>query len=69
MFASRNRRHRRPRRAERNRRWFIDVAPETMDEKSLNLWRQIEGARRVGKRLAVVRPRPAPGPGETGVGG
>jgi hypothetical protein len=55
--------------APRNPRWFINVAPETMDEKSLNLWRQIEGARRVGKRLAVVRLRPAPGAGGVGVGG
>lgn len=29
-----------------------------MDDKSLNLWRQIEGARRVGKRQAMPRMRP-----------
>lgn len=29
-----------------------------MDDKTLNLWRQIEGARRVGKRQ-VMRSRPA----------
>lgn len=26
-----------------------------MDDKTLNLWRQIEGARRIGKRQAVQR--------------
>jgi hypothetical protein len=34
-----------------------------MDDKTLNLWRQIEGARRVGKRQAVHRGKPAPGRG------
>ena len=34
----------------------------TMDDKSLNLWRQIEGARRVGKRQAMSRPRPQSAP-------
>jgi hypothetical protein len=29
----------------------------TMDDKTLNLWRQIEGARRVGKRQAIGRTR------------
>jgi hypothetical protein len=29
-----------------------------MDDKTLNLWRQIKGARRVGKRQAVVRAKP-----------
>jgi hypothetical protein len=33
-----------------------------MDDKTLNLWRQIEGARRVGKRR-VGRDRPAAIPG------
>lgn len=32
-----------------------------MDDKSINLWRQIEGARRVGKRqVGRVRPTAAP---------
>jgi hypothetical protein len=26
-----------------------------MDDKTLNLWRQIEGARRIGKRQAIAR--------------
>jgi len=40
----------------RNRRRATFVPPAaTMDDKSLNLWRQIEGARRVGKRQAVAR--------------
>jgi hypothetical protein len=30
-----------------------------MDDKTLNLWRQIEGARRVGKRSALSHGRPA----------
>ena len=30
-----------------------------MDDKSINLWRQIEGARRIGKRQAMPRLRPA----------
>jgi hypothetical protein len=29
-----------------------------MDDKSLNLWRQIEGARRIGKRSPLSRARP-----------
>jgi len=29
-----------------------------MDDKTINLWRQIEGARRVGKRSALLRGRP-----------
>jgi hypothetical protein len=33
-----------------------------MDDKSLNLWRQIEGARRNGKRQAMRRPRPQSAP-------
>jgi hypothetical protein len=33
-----------------------------MDDKTLNLWRQIEGARRVGKRSAMSRARPAATP-------
>jgi hypothetical protein len=34
-----------------------------MDDKSLNLWRQIEGARRLGRRQAtLVRTRPVPPP-------
>jgi hypothetical protein len=33
-----------------------------MDDKSLNLWRQIEGARRIGKRQAMRRPRPQSAP-------
>jgi hypothetical protein len=53
----------------RNRHWFINVAPETMDEKSLNLWRQIEGARRIGKRTAVGRSTPGPPPARRGIGG
>lgn len=32
--------------------------PTAMDDKTLNLWRQIEGARRTGKRQAVQRERP-----------
>jgi hypothetical protein len=32
-----------------------------MDDKSINLWKQIEGARRVGKRRARGRATP-PGP-------
>lgn len=55
--------------AQRNPRWFINVAPETMDEKSLNLWRQIEGARRVGKRMAVGRAPPMAPPGRRETGG
>lgn len=39
--------------------------PADMDDKTINLWRQIEGARRIGKRQAGrVRPsapRPQPG--------
>jgi hypothetical protein len=32
-----------------------------MDDKTINLWRQIEGARRVGKRQAIDRGRgPSP---------
>jgi hypothetical protein len=34
-----------------------------MDDKTLNLWRQIEGARRVGKRQAVHRGKPGRGSG------
>jgi len=30
-----------------------------MDDKTINLWRQIEGARRVGKRQVVGRVKPA----------
>ena len=37
-----------------------------MDDKTLNLWRQIEGARRVGKRQAVERTVPAEPPGRQG---
>jgi hypothetical protein len=33
-----------------------------MDDKTLNLWRQIEGARRIGKRQALGRVRPGPLP-------
>jgi hypothetical protein len=33
-----------------------------MDDKSLNLWRQIDAFRRVGKRRAVSRTNPGPGP-------
>jgi hypothetical protein len=33
-----------------------------MDDKTLNLWRQIEGSRRVGKRQAVPRAKPAAPP-------
>ena len=39
--------------------------PADMDDKTINLWRQIEGARRVGKRQpgrsrpAAPRPHPA----------
>jgi len=33
-----------------------------MDDKSLNLWRQIEGARRLGRRQATLRPRPVSPP-------
>jgi hypothetical protein len=29
-----------------------------MDDKTLNLWRQIEGARRVGKRAGTARAKP-----------
>jgi len=58
----------RPRQGRRNRRRSIDVGPETMDEKSINLWRQIEGARRIGKRTAIGRARPAPPPGRQGIG-
>ena len=29
-----------------------------MDDKTLNLWRQIEGARRAGKRQALDRGKP-----------
>jgi hypothetical protein len=29
-----------------------------MDDKTINLWRQIEGARRIGKRKAIDRARP-----------
>jgi hypothetical protein len=32
-----------------------------MDDKTINLWRQIEGARRIGKRQAVGRLKPGPG--------
>jgi hypothetical protein len=39
-----------------------------MDEKSINLWRQIEGARRIGKRTAIGRARPGPPPGRQGIG-
>jgi hypothetical protein len=53
----------------RNRHWFINVARETMDEKSINLWRQIEGARRIGKRTAIGRSRPGPPPGRRDIGG
>jgi hypothetical protein len=31
-----------------------------MDDKTLNLWRQIEGARRVGKRSSFARRPNAP---------
>jgi hypothetical protein len=37
-----------------------------MDDKTINLWRQIEGARRVGKRQ-VGRPRPAAAPARPAV--
>jgi len=37
-----------------------------MDDKTLNLWRQIEGARRVGKRRAVERTSPPGSPGRQG---
>jgi hypothetical protein len=30
----------------------------TVDDKTLNLWRQIEGARRSGRRQAVPRAKP-----------
>jgi hypothetical protein len=40
-----------------------------MDEKSINLWRQIEGARRIGKRTAIARERPGPAPARQGIGG
>jgi hypothetical protein len=36
-----------------------------MDDKSINLWRQIEGARRVGKRRKLAGSS-APSPKETG---
>ena len=29
-----------------------------MDEKTINLWRQIEGARRIGKRRVAGAPKP-----------
>jgi hypothetical protein len=29
-----------------------------MDDKTLNLWRQIEGARRIGKRQTIERTAP-----------
>ncbi|MGE5563414.1 MAG: hypothetical protein ACM3ZV_08895 [Bacillota bacterium] len=40
-----------------------------MDDKTLNLWRQIEGARRVGRRQALDRARPgaAPPPAAQGI--
>jgi len=46
----------------RNRRCrsFVPAAAN-MDDKTLNLWRQIEGARRIGKRRAIAgsdAPRP-----------
>lgn len=39
--------------------------PLIMDDKTINLWRQIEGARRVGKRGKLERST-APSPKETG---
>jgi hypothetical protein len=40
-----------------------------MDDKNINLWRQIEGARRAGKRMAMVRGRPGTAPGRRSIGG
>jgi len=51
----------------RNLRRKGDVSvPADMDDKTINLWRQIEGARRVGKRQ-VGRPRPAAAPARPAV--
>lgn len=37
-----------------------------MDDKSINLWRQVEGARRAGKRQAVNYARPGTEPARQG---
>lgn len=44
----------------------VALPKRAMDDKTLNLWRQIEGARRVGKRQAIERTPPGGPPGRQG---